>query len=159
MVNSQIWMALSDWELNAEIDGEHADRIQSAFDFSAQKSLIYKGKLTRASLYCAQRAVARDPLDLNAHVKRFYLAMICRSKDAVIGALIDMMIILRFRGDSLSLRLINEAEALIGHALSSELRDIVVSQSTSRLVNLDTSHSVLINGNSMPAVFKKKGAQ
>ncbi len=156
MVNSQIWMALSDWELNAEIDGQQADKIQSAFEFAGQKSLIYKGELPHENLKCAIRVVAKNPLDLNAHVKRFYLSILCRSADATLGALIDLMIILRFRGDALLLRLISEAEVLIGQSLANQLKDIVVTQAVSRLPTLQTSHSVLINGTSMPAFFKKR---
>ena len=154
--NSSIWMALSDWDINAELESDLAENIQAAFESLEQKSLIYKGVLPKHNLNLAIRKVGATPTDLGAHVKRFYLAMLCRSKKKVLGALIDLMIILRYRGNPLLLRLINEAEVMLGSDLCAQLATIVADKTANGIFRLDVSNSILINGCSLPAVHRKK---
>ena len=159
-VNSQIWMAISDWDLNEELEGDLADRIQAAFETSEQKSLIYQGSVPKYALTNLTRLVATHPQDLKCHVRRFYLAMIHGSKSKVLGALIYLMIMLRYKGNALSLRLIRQAEPLLGAELSDNLSEIIASKRINQIVNLDVRHSVLINGRSLPAAAvssKKEG--
>lgn len=155
--DSQLWAALSDWELNEELESELADRIQATFESVNQKQMIYRGALPKEALFCFARQVAAHPENLSAHVKRFYLAMLNRSKEKVLGALIDLIIILRFKGDTLTSRLIGEAEPLLGQDAVEQLRGILKDKSAKRVLDLDVSESVLVNGRSLPAVYKKGG--
>ena len=155
-VNSPIWMALSDWDINAELESDLAENIQAAFESMEQKSLIYKGTLRELNLNLAVRKVASDPLELMAHVKRFYLAMLCRADKKVLGALIDLLIILRYKGNPLLLRLIKEAEAILGADLCKELKTIAEDKMANGILRLDVSGSILINGCSLPATYQKK---
>jgi hypothetical protein len=154
--NSSIWMALSDWDINAELESDLAENIQASFESLEQKGLIYKGSLPKHNLSLAIRKVAKNPTDLGAHVKRFYLAMLCRSKKKVLGALIDLMIILRYRGNPLLLRLIKEAEVMLGSDLCEQLIGITAEKTANGILKLDVSHSILINGCSLPAVYRKQ---
>ncbi|RVU31051.1 hypothetical protein [Neptunomonas marina] len=153
---SQIWMALSDWDLNSELESELADKIQSAFESADQDTLIYKGSLPTLSHRQYVRKVSREPLNLTAHVRRFYLAMVCGDKDNTVGALIDLVIILRYRGRALVERLISEAEQLIGPETTEQLKEIAQAKSVNRVLSLDVSRSVLVNGCSLPMAYKKK---
>ncbi|MGY8872667.1 MAG: hypothetical protein ACKVJE_19725 [Pseudomonadales bacterium] len=155
-VNSPIWMALSDWDINAELDSDLAENIQAAFESMEQKSLIYKGSLAQLNLEYATRTVASQPMELMVHVKRFYLAMLCKSDKKVLGALIDLLIILRYRGNPLLLRLIKEAEAILGASLCETLKTIAEDKTANGILKLDVSGSVLINGCSLPATYQKR---
>ncbi|WP_143773587.1 hypothetical protein [Neptunomonas antarctica] len=155
-MNSPIGIALSDWDLNSEIESDLADNIQAAFESMELKSLIYKGSLRLQNLDYAIRQVANQPQELMAHVKRFYLAMLCRSESKVQGALIDLMIVLRYKGAPLLIRLINEAEVILGSSLCDQLKNIAQNKSANGILLLDVSCSVLINGRSLPATYKKK---
>ncbi|WP_293266016.1 hypothetical protein [Neptunomonas sp.] len=155
-VNSPIWMALSDWDINAELESDLAENIQAAFESMEQRSLIYKGSLTELNLDYAIRRVAGEPMQLMTHVKRFYLAMLCKSEKKVLGSLIDLLIILRYRGSPLLIRLIQEAEVLLGAPLCGTLKEITREKSASRIFELDVSGSILINGCSLPATYQKR---
>jgi hypothetical protein len=155
-MNSPIGMALSDWDLNSEIESELAENIQAAFESMEQKDLIYKGSLRSKNLDYAIRHVANQPQQLMAHVKRFYLAMLCRSESKVQGALIDLMIVLRYKGNPLLIRLINEAAVLLGTSLCDQLKSIAQNKTANGILLLDVSCSILINGRSLPATYKKK---
>ncbi len=155
-VNSPIWMALSDWDINEELDSDLAENIQAAFESMEQKSLIYKGTLPELNLNLAIRKVASQPMELMTHVKRFYLAMLCRSEKKVLGALIDLLIILRYKGNPLLLRLIKEAEAILGADLCKQLKAIAEDKTANGILQLDVSGSILINGCSLPATYQKK---
>lgn len=155
-VNSQIWMAISDWDLNEEIDSPLADRIQAAFESNEPGALIYQGNLPELALLNIRRRVAAHPDDLKNHVKRFYLAMINRCAAEVTGALIDLVIMLRYRGNALSLRLIRESTPLLGEELTTRLQAIVEARQINQVVQFDTSRSVLVNGMALPAVYKKE---
>lgn len=156
-LDSQILMALSDWDLNSEIESDLADSIQSAFESMEQSQLIYRGSLLKQNLEYFSRRVAKDPSDLTSHVKRFYLAMLLRSEKDVLGALVDLIIMLRFKGGVLIERLIHEAEAILNTDIRKELLGVLENKSANKVLGLDTSKSVLINGCCLPAVYKKRG--
>jgi len=153
---SHIWRAISDWDLNEELESSLADSIQSTFDSLDQKALIYKGKHPELGLKQMCRHIARKPDDLPSHIKRFYLAMQTRSIAQVEGALVDIIIILRFHGKSLSERLIRESLPLLGQEKVEVFTSIVNDKTVNAVLNMDVSFSVLVNGNSLPATFKRK---
>lgn len=156
-LDSQILMALSDWDLNSEIESDLADSIQSAFESMEQSQLIYRGSLLKQNLEYFSRRVAKDPSDLTSHVKRFYLAMLSRSENNVLGALVDLIIMLRFKGDVLVTRLINESSPVLKDDTQKKLLGVLEDKSAKRILGFDTSKSVLINGCCLPAVYKKHG--
>lgn len=153
--DSQIWMALSDWTLNAELDSVHADTIQAAFESQDSNSLIYRGAFPALQLKIACRQVAAKPLELKMHVRRVYLAIRCRNSAQVYGALIDLLIVLRFSKSALFQRLVEQAAPLLGDDAKGLLH-INKPVSAAFLAGFDTSCSVLINGNTLPALYKKK---
>lgn len=152
--DSQIWMALSDWSLNAELEGAHADTIQAAFESQDSSSLIYRGAFPALQLRIARRQVAAKPLELKMHVRRVYLAIRCNNKPQVIGALIDLLIVLRFSKSALFQRLVQQAAPLLD--TPETLMNIEKPVSAAFLAGFDTSCSVLMNGNTLPALYKKK---
>ncbi|MGY0196157.1 hypothetical protein ACWA7J_13930 [Leptothrix sp. BB-4] len=56
-------------------------------------------------------AIARDPLDLEAHVRRVQLACVAPLTDLAFGALVDLFLALGPRGRALRGRLLDQAEA------------------------------------------------
>jgi len=154
--DSHIWRAISDWDLNEELESGLADSIQSTFESLDQKSLIYKGERPELGLKQICRHVARQPDDLPSHIKRFYLAMQTKSIPNVEGALVDLIIILRFHGKSLSERLVRESLPLLGKEKTDTYMSIVNDKTVNSVLKMDVSHSILVNGNSLPATFKKK---
>lgn len=148
--------ALSEWGVNTELHSHLAENIQAAFESIEQKNLIYKGNLVELNLGFATRKVASHPTELMAHVKRFYLAMLCRSENKVMGSLIDLLIILRFKGNPLLLRLIKEAEVILGADLCVQLKTIAEDKTANGVLQLDISESVLMDGCSLPATYRKK---
>jgi hypothetical protein len=154
--DTYIWKALSDWDLNEELDSHVAERIQSAFAAVELRALIYKGELPESVLKQLKRNVAKDPEVLQNHVKRFYLALRLQKAAEVHGALIDLMIVLRFHGKSLAERLIKEAATLITEQKANEYIEILNEKTAQRLLSLDVEHSLLIDGNTLPAVFRKR---
>lgn len=156
VVNSPVWMALSDWDINTELESSLAENIQAAFESMEQKKLIYTGTLPEMNLQLAIRRVANNPVKLRVHVKRFYLAILCRSEKKLLGALIDLLIALRSRGKPLSLRLIEEAGIILGASLCEQLKKIVEDQSLKGILELDFSGSVLMNGCSLPVIYPNK---
>jgi ribosomal protein S21 len=154
--DTYIWKALSDWDLNEELDSHVAERIQSAFAAEDLHALIYKGEHPDTVLKHLKRKVAKAPEVLQNHVKRFYLALRLKKETEVHGALIDLMIVLRFHGKSLAERLIKEAQVLITEPKADEYIEILNEKTAQRLLGLDVEHSLLIDGTTLPAVFKKR---
>jgi ribosomal protein S21 len=154
--DAYIWKALSDWDLNEELDSHVAVKIQSAFAAEELHALIYKGEHPDTVLKQLKRNVAKAPEILQNHVKRFYLAMRLKEEAEVHGALIDLMIVLRFHGKSLAERLIKEATALISDQKANEYIEILNEKTAQRLLSLNVEHSLLVDGNTLPAVFKKR---
>lgn len=153
--SSPIWLALSDWDINAELESNIAENIQAAFESMERKNLIYRGALPEHNLNLAIRKVAAKPTDLEAHVKRFYLAMLCRSEKKVLGALIDLLIILRYRGNPLLLRLIKESDLILSSDVCAQLKKIATDKTANGILKLDVSNSILIDGCSLPAIYRK----
>ncbi len=146
-MNSPLWAALSDWELNADFDHENTDRIQSAFAVAAQPRLIYRGDQCPRHLYHVTRITAGRPQRLSLHVRRIYLAMAANDRDQLAGALIDFYWILDGRGRALQARILGQVEPMLPGRVVQVLRQVVQSGHRQLLLELPLQHTVVANAN------------
>lgn len=150
-MNSPIWDALADWELNADFDSPNTSRIQAAFDAQHSKYLIYKGHQGKRILYHFTRMVAADPDSLRLHTKRIYLSIACFHRDSLEGAFADFLLVLGNRGPKLRQRLFEQARAVMKPKVRNIIQRAIEEDDLSELSKLSTKHSVLINGRFQPA--------
>lgn len=143
---SQIWAALSDWELDAELDGDKTKLIQAAFESLNQRQLIYRGEQGERNLYFYTRDVARHPRSLKAHVRRIYAATALGARDELVGALIDVLWVLRDKGPMLRRRLFDQVESILPKRARAVLEEVVASGDHKKLLVLPVDKAVLVNG-------------
>lgn len=137
---------LSD-ELNAEFEWRaEQDWIQAAFEAHAQTSLIYEGDLAEQNLYHVTRIVASDPHCLRAHVRRIFLALRCRDVPAIQGALLDLFLVLKGRGQLLFNRLMKLALLPLPQDLRNHFEQAFGSGDVNQVMKLPCGQSVLVNG-------------
>lgn len=143
---SQIWAALSDWELDAELDGDKTRLIQAAFESLNQSQLIYRGEQGERNLYFYTRDVARHPRSLKAHVRRIYTATALGQREELVGALMDVFWILRDKGPSLRRRLFEQVEGMLPKRARIVLQEVAESGEYKKLLTLPVDKTVLVNG-------------
>ena len=122
------------------------DRVQAAFEAQEQNSLIYSGRLNEQNLYHVTRMVATSPKCLLSHVRRIFLSIDCKNRLAVIGAFVDLFLVLKGRGKMLFERLLKLAVSVLGSRLMSTLERTFLSDDIKRVMRLPLGHSVLVNG-------------
>ena len=121
------------------------NRIQAAFEVQHRDRLLYSGRHQQRHLYHLTRMVAKQPLCLHSHVRRVYLSIACRDRSALIGALIDLFLVLRGRGATLYFRLLEASAGLLGSYLHRSIERAFRSNDVGRALRLPLEHSVLAN--------------
>ena len=144
VVNSPLWAALSDWELNSDFDNEHTGNIQAAFQTLSFDGLIYKGGEAQRLLYFITRQAAREPERLLNHVKRVYLAMACNERERLIGALVDLCWVSRGKGEMLIRRLVGQAAPMLPPETVLQLTSAMNVSDRSQLLELPLEHTVVV---------------
>ncbi len=124
------------------------DWIQAAFEARGQSSLIYYGDLVERNLYHVTRMVAADPTCLSAHVRRIFLAMQCRNVPAIQGALLDLFLVLKGRGQLLFNRLLELAIMPFSQEIRGPVQQAFSSGDINQVMKLPCGQSVLVNGRS-----------
>ncbi|MEH6626738.1 MAG: hypothetical protein V7739_09845 [Motiliproteus sp.] len=122
------------------------DRIQAAFETQNQGPLIYSGSLNQQNLYHQTRIVASKPHCLLSHVRRVFLSIHCKNRAAVIGAFMDLFLILRGRGGDLFERLLKLASTILGSRLKDGLGRAFQGDDMQQMMRLPLDYSVLVNG-------------
>ncbi len=150
-MNSPIWDALSDWELNADFDSPNTGRIQAAFDAQHPRYLIYRGKQGKRILYHFTRMVAAEPDELRLHTKRIYLSIACFDSEALEGAFTDFLLVLGKKGPLLRKRLFEQARSVMKPEVRNIIERAIEEDDLTALNKLSTKHSVLMNGRFQPA--------
>lgn len=122
------------------------DWIQAAFEAHTQTSLIYNGELAEQNLYHVTRMVAADPHCLRAHVRRIFLAIHCRDVAAIQGALLDLFLVLKGRGQLLFNRLLSLALLPFSKDVRGRFEAAFSSGDLNEVMQLPAGKSVLVNG-------------
>lgn len=124
------------------------DWIQAAFEAHDQSSLIYDGELAELNLYHVTRLVATDTHCLKAHVRRIFLGIRCRNIPAIQGALVDLFIVLKGRGQLLFNRLLDIALMPFAQDIRGPVQQAFSSGDIHQVMKLPCGQSVLANGRS-----------
>jgi len=122
------------------------NRIQAAFEVQHRGQLLYSGRHNQRNLYHLTRMVAKQPSCLHTHVRRVYLSIDCHNRPALIGALVDLFLVLRGRGATLYFRLLETSASLLGSYLTRSIDRAFRSNDVARAMRLPLEHSVLANG-------------
>lgn len=122
------------------------DWIQAAFEAHTQTALIYNGEHPEQNLYHVTRMVAADPQCLRAHVRRIFLAIRCRNVPAIQGALLDLFLVLKGRGQLLFNRLLQLALLPFSQEIRGHFEQAFASGDIKQVMKLPCGHSVLVNG-------------
>jgi len=145
-VNSPIWAAVSDWELNAELEGLNALHIETLFTAMEGKGLIYDGPHKSVLLHHCTRLVACSPNNLRAQVQRVYLAILCDDGVELTGALMDLFLVLEDRGYGLRKRLVEQAAPLLRSSDLVVFNQVLENNQLNQLLNVQKQRSMLCNG-------------
>jgi|GEM_PF-1312922 len=124
-------------------------KLQIMFNLHADKRLIYVGVQPTVALRYLTRLVAARPRILRNHIRRIYLAIQCADSERVTGALIDLLLVLRGRGQFLVNRLIQQAGPLLQADHRIAMNKAVDTRDLVRLVDLPLEYAVLSNGRCM----------
>ena len=143
---SQGEVAQEERPVNADLQ---LSKLQIMFNLQVDKRLIYAGTQPTVALRYLTRLVAARPRTLRNHIRRIYLAIQCADSDSVTGALIDLLLVLRGRGQFLVNRLIQQAGPLLKSECRIAMNKAVDTRDLSRLAELPLEHAVLSNGRCM----------
>lgn len=124
-------------------------KLQIMFNLQADKRLIYVGTQPTVALRYLTRLVAARPRILRNHIRRIYLAIQCADNEQLTGALIDLLLVLRGRGQFLVNRLIQQSGPLLQGDYRIAMNKAVDTRDLSRLAELPLDHAVLSNGRCM----------
>ncbi|GAA0794390.1 hypothetical protein [Marinobacterium sediminicola] len=124
-------------------------KLQIMFNLQADKRLIYVGAQPTVALRYLTRLVAARPRILRNHIRRVYLAIQCADNEQLTGALIDLLLVLRGRGQFLVNRLIQQSGPLLQSDYRIIMNKAVDTRDLSRLAELPLEHAVLSNGRCM----------
>ncbi|GAA0684251.1 hypothetical protein GCM10009104_06960 [Marinobacterium maritimum] len=124
-------------------------KLQIMFNLQADKRLIYVGAQPTVALRYLTRLVAARPRILRNHIRRIYLAIQCADNEQLTGALIDLLLVLRGRGQFLVNRLIQQSGPLLQSDCRIAMNKAVDTRDLSRLAELPLEHAVLSNGRCM----------
>ncbi|GGK82521.1 hypothetical protein [Amphritea balenae] len=145
-MNSPIWAAVSGWELNAELEGLNALNIETLFTALEGKGLIYDGPHKSVLLHHFSRLVASQPNNLRSHVQRVYLSILCHDAAELTGALLDLFLTLKDRGQALRERLVEQGSPLLRQEDLELIKLSIEQNDSSLLLQLNMQNSVLCNG-------------
>ena len=99
--------------------------------------------MERSYLWHLEQRIHRNPRDLQSHVRRILLWRALRDGDAMYGAIVDLFLVLGYRGRPLRSRLL----ALVGAELSSDRMEILSGNMEHGLeptdARISTEHSLL----------------
>ncbi|MBP0049048.1 hypothetical protein H9C73_09875 [Marinobacterium sp. AK62] len=124
-------------------------KLQIMFSLQADKRLIYVGVQPTVALRYLTRLVAARPRVLRNHIRRIYLAIQCADSERVTGALIDLLLVLRGRGQFLVNRLIQQAGPLLQSEHRIAMNKAVDTRELNLLSDLPLDYAVLSNGRCM----------
>lgn len=105
--------------------------------------LIYHGTEPHTVLRYLQRCVASAPQILRVHVRRVYLAIQCGDRNHLVGALVDLILVLNGRGRVLLDRILGQSEPLLTAEALAQLREIGISGDRRVLRKVPLSDSML----------------
>lgn len=145
-MTSPIWAALSDWELDAELNSDKTDRIQAAFEAVGQEGLIYRGDQSARNLYHYTRFVARNPESLKTHVRRIYMATALAEREELAGAMIDVLWVLGRKGPALKRRLFDQISAMLSPRARKVISRAIEAEDHKLLLELPIDRAVIVNG-------------
>lgn len=143
---SQAEVAQEERPVNADLQ---LKKLQVMFNLQVDKRLIYAGAQPTVALRYLTRLVAARPRILRNHIRRIYLAIQCADADQVTGALIDLLLVLRGRGQFLVNRLIQQSGPLLKSEYRITMNKAVDTRDLSRLAELPLEFTVLSNGRCM----------
>ncbi|WP_217333325.1 hypothetical protein [Marinobacterium weihaiense] len=144
--HSQAEIAQDERSLKADLQ---LCKLQIMFNLQADKRLIYVGTQPTVALRYLTRLVAARPRILRNHIRRIYLAIQCADSDMVTGALIDLLLVLRGRGQFLVNRLIQQSGPLLKSDYRIAMNKAVDTRDLTRLADLPLEYAVLSNGRCM----------
>jgi hypothetical protein len=121
-------------------------KLQVMFNLQDDTRLIYVGAQPTLALHYLTRLVAARPRLLRSHIRRIYLAIQCADSDRVTGALIDLLLVLRGKGQHLINRLIQQSGPLLEPEYRIAMNKAVDTRDLSRLIEFPLEHAVLSNG-------------
>lgn len=130
-------------------------KLQIQFNLQVDKRLIYVGTQPTVALRYLTRLVAARPRILRNHIRRIYLAIQCADSERLTGALIDLLLVLRGRGQFLVNRLIQQSGPLLQGDHRIAMNKAVDTRDLSRLAELPLEHAVLSNGRCMQLARQK----
>lgn len=151
-MTSQIWAALSDWELDAELNSDKTQRIQAAFEALSQDDLIYRGVQSERNLYHYTRFVAGNPHSLKNHVRRIYMATALGKRDELAGALMDLLWILDKKGPTLRKRIFEQVSAMLAPRARKVISHAIEADDRRMLLELPVDRAVVVNGQFLPVI-------
>ncbi|MBR9828256.1 MAG: hypothetical protein GYB41_06390 [Oceanospirillales bacterium] len=124
-------------------------KLQVMFHLQADKRLIYVGVQPTVALRYLTRLVAARPRVLRNRIRRIYLAIQCADSDRLTGALIDLLLVLRGRGQFLVDRLVKQSGPLLQSEHRTAIKKAIDTRDLSRLAELPLDFAVLSNGRCM----------
>lgn len=145
-MSSQIWAALSDWELDAELNSNKTHRIQAAFEALSQGSLIYRGAQSERNLYHYTRFVAGNPYSLKHHVRRIYAATALGLRDELAGAMMDLLWILGTKGPTLRRRIFEQVSEMLTPRARKVIARAIEQNDRRCLLEMPAEKAVVVNG-------------
>lgn len=145
-MSSQIWAALSDWELDAELNSNKTHRIQAAFEALSQDNLIYRGAQSERNLYHYTRFVAGNPHSLKNHIRRIYTATALGLRDELAGAMMDLLWILDAKGPTLRKRIFEQVSAMLTPRARKVIAHAIERDNRRLLLELPVDKAVVVNG-------------
>ena len=123
-----------------------AERLQICFELQKSRSLICQEADSELGLSYSSRYVSAAPKHLRAHIRRIYFAIRKGDAERLVGALIDLFLVLQGKGNALVNRLINQAEPMLDRNTLTALRKFADTSDFRFIKNLSLSYSVLVNG-------------
>lgn len=125
------------------------------FRVQEDSHLIYQGQEHLIVLRYLQRRVAARPRQLRNHIRRVYLSIQTREVDHLLGALVDLMLVLDGRGRYLLRRMLEQSTPLLKKAHLKLLETALLSGNLAPLRSIDQGESVLGNGG-LPAPVSRR---
>ncbi|MCD8513353.1 MAG: hypothetical protein LRY63_08430 [Nitrincola sp.] len=123
-----------------------ADKLQICFELQKSRSLICENADIDLGLNYTSRYVSAVPKHLRTHIRRIYFAIRRGEKERLIGAIIDLFLVLKGKGKALVNRIIDQAEPILDKKSLSDLRKFADTSDFRFITNLPLQHSVLVNG-------------
>ncbi|KDE38614.1 hypothetical protein ADINL_3069 [Nitrincola lacisaponensis] len=123
-----------------------AEKLQICFELQKSRSLICEHADTDLGLNYSSRYISAVPKHLRTHIRRIYFAIRKGDSPRLVGALIDLFLVLRGKGKALVNRVIDQAEPLLDKQTLSALRKFADTSDFRFIRSLPLEYSVLVNG-------------